>query len=543
MTYDPIRNQSDRIAIEQGYYFDQRPADKVIKFLETVCVQSKHPWTGKPLTLLPWQIEEIIYPIYGWFRPDCGPNGERLRRFDRAIIYCPKKVGKTTLLAGLSLYHLFEYPGSEVYAIAADINQSSVLYNQAADFVELGPLNREQCELDGKKDRRLWVRRHIKTIEDQKHKSIIRVLSSNPDGKSGFSANAVFYDELAEWNATHARTIWDRLVNAGMARVNSLQVVISTAQFDRSSLGYEQFRYAQDIKDNKIQDLHCLPVIYSLPDDADWTQEEEWWPVCPSLNHTVSKQQYREEYKKAKNSPSDETRFRTFWLNQWVGQVDQWVQSHKWAACKADFQEEELYGSDCIVGIDMARRYDLASYCLVIQKDDLYYLLPRFFIPAQLAKHKEKEDHVKYTQWSNKGYVVLTDGDVIDPSVIRKHLIEDSHNFRINEVRFDPYGFEESRQMLEKEGFNMVEITQNHAGMSAGTNHFERLILDNRIRHPDNPCLNWCMGNVKVKIDPNDRIMLDKMRSRGRIDGVVAAAIAMTGLLEENTEQWLGWIG
>jgi phage terminase large subunit-like protein len=519
------------------YEFDLAAAEKVREFLEYYCVQSKHPWTGKPLQLLEWQWESIIKPLYGTYRVQRGPNGERLRRYNRAIIYCPKKVGKTTLLAGLSLYHLFEYPGSECYCIASDVQQASVLYDQAADFVELGPLAEATY---GGREKRLWVKRHYKSIEDKKQKSKIKVLSSLPSGKSGFSANFIAYDELAEWNSTNARIIWDRLVNAGMARINSMQIVISTAQYDRSHLGYEQYKLACDIRDEKIKDPTTLPVIYSLDDNDDWQDEENWWRVCPSIGHTVSKDFYRSEFAKVKNSPSDETRFRTFLLCQWVGHTDQWVSSQKWSACGESFAEEDLHGLDATVAIDMARRSDLASYVLLIPKGEKVYLIPRFFIPRQNAKQKEKADKTQYSLWERQGHVVFTDGDVIDPSVIREHIAEDAKHFRIGEIRFDAYGMEETRQILEAEGYEMMEVTQNSPNMSPATAHLERLILDGRIRHNNNPCLNWCLGNTTVKIDSHDRIMLDKMRSRGRIDGVVATVIGLTGLLAESEDDWTG---
>lgn len=515
MNQAPIKTKSDARALELGYTYDPSKAEKVRKFLETFCVQSKHPWTGKPLKLLDWQWEEIILPLYSWFRPD------GTRRFKNAIIYVPKKCGKTTLLSGLSLYHLLEFPGSECYCIASDVQQASVLYDQSADMVELSPHLKD----------RLWVRRNIKAILDEKRKSKFRVLSSTPEGKSGFSANLVCYDEIAEWNGTHARTIYDRLVNAGMARVNSLQLVISTAQYDRAHLGFELYNRAQQIKKGSVIELDTLPVIYSLGEEEDWQVENNWWKVCPSIDITVPKQYYRDEYQRVKNNPRDEAQFRTFLLCQWVGHAEQWLSSIDWNACYEDFNEEDLYGLPAFVGLDGSSKGDLFAYTIIIPKDGKYYLIPRAFSPRDLANKKEETDHVPYREWEREGHITLTSGNVIDPSAVLKSLKADSEKFDFVDVRFDPNGLELFRQAAEEEDLFLVEAAQTASVMAPPTSFLERLVKERKIRHNGHPVLSWCIGNCTVKTDSQDRIMIDKRRVTGRIDLATSTILALLGVM------------
>ncbi len=137
--------------------------------------------------------------------------------------------------------------------------------------------------------------------------------------------------------------------------------------------------------------------------------------------------------------------------------------------------------------------------------------------------------------------LILTPGDVIDPTVMRDWLARDRDTFGYFPIHFDPYGFEESRQRLEEDGFETVEVTQNFTGMAPATAHLEHLITEKRIRHNNNPCANWCLGNCTVRTDPHDRIMVDKMRSKGRIDFVVATICGLTAIMgEETTDDWVG---
>lgn len=62
--------------------------------------------------------------------------------------------------------------------------------------------------------------------------------------------------------------------------------------------------------------------------------------------------------------------------------------------------------------------------------------------------------------------------------------------------------------------------------MTPALRALESEILNGRIAHGDHPVLSMCAGNAVVKGTDDDR-KLDKIRSAGRIDGMVALAMAM----------------
>ncbi|MEX1040197.1 MAG: terminase TerL endonuclease subunit [Pirellulaceae bacterium] len=464
---------------------------------------------------MPWQWNDIILPLYGWHKPD------GTRRFKSASIWIPKKNGKSTLMSGLCLWHLLEQKGSEVYCIASDVAQAGIVYNESANMVELSPSLKT----------RWWTRRNIKAIEDKKNKSTYRVLSSTPEGKAGFNANLIVYDELACWGS-HARDVWDQLKNATIARVNGLQIVISTAQYDREHIGYEQYTYAKRILKNEIVDTTVLPVIYEVEDDEDWKQEANWRKANPSVGTTISIDSFKDDYREVENNPIEESRFRTLRLNQWVGHTKQWIASNVWQECIGQLSLDDFKNEDCILAVDLARRHDLAVYVLLFKRGDKVYVFPRFYMPLDNARKKEKQDNVPYTRWANQGLITLTPGDSIDYQTICNDIIRDSQEFNIMEVRYDPYNAESLRQHLEEQGLYCVEVKQSSTMMSAPTSEFERRLLKNQVRHPDHPILNWNLGNITIReVDTEGRIMIDKKRSSGRIDGIVATVIGFSGIM------------
>src|SRR5262249_24388147 len=112
--------------------FRREAYEKVKSFVTKYCVLSKHPWNGKPISLVPWQ-DSLLQNLYGTVTKD------GLTQYRRAGIWIPKKNGKSTLMSALALYHLLEYPGSEVAVIASNVRQADVVFSEAANMAETHP--------------------------------------------------------------------------------------------------------------------------------------------------------------------------------------------------------------------------------------------------------------------------------------------------------------------------------------------------------------------------------------------------------------------
>jgi len=496
--------------------------------------------------MMEWQYRDIVLPLLGW---KVKIDGREKLRFREAGIWTPKKQAKSWLCSALALWFQRRERGSNVLCIASDVGQAKIVFNEAANMLALGPLA-EQCG----KNQTYWIRHHnnrIQYTDDLGFQGDIQVLSSTPEGKSGYHFNLCVMDEIAEWNGTHAQLIWDRLRNAGASR-RGMIVVISTPQFNMRHIGKERYNYAKSVLTGERIDQTFLPVIYEIPDDAVCTCEgkhgeawrcPEWWKKSnPSMGVTVSEQDYYDDYQSVANNPREEQRWRTLRCGQWVGSSSQWVSSASWAACAERYTDNDLRGANLIAaGVDLAYRGDLAAYVLIFRKDGLIYLLPRFFSPMQLAIQKAKADKVDYPRYASEGYMTLTDGDCIDPRVIIDQLKADRDTWGDFPVRYDEWGAELFRQAMVEEGFECVPISNQAGVMAPPTGLLERMILDKTLRHPANPVLDYCLGNCIPKIDAYERVTISKVGSRNRIDGIIATVIACSALIAEQAEEdWAG---
>src|SRR5687767_12646882 len=124
---------------------DLSKADRVKRFVESYCIQSRSPWNGQPVKLLPWQERDLIQPLYSTLT-DAGE-----RQYKKCALFISKKQGKSTLLSCLALYHLLESPGNEVYIIAGSTEQAGIIYKESCNMVDAHPELRK----------RLWARRNI----------------------------------------------------------------------------------------------------------------------------------------------------------------------------------------------------------------------------------------------------------------------------------------------------------------------------------------------------------------------------------------------
>ena len=65
-----IHSQTDEQAVAEGCRFDEKAAAFVVDFFRKFLRHSKVQWAGKPFDLLDWQVKDLIYPLFGWKRPD-----------------------------------------------------------------------------------------------------------------------------------------------------------------------------------------------------------------------------------------------------------------------------------------------------------------------------------------------------------------------------------------------------------------------------------------------------------------------------------------
>ena len=492
--------------------YDKKKADRAVTFIENLC-HTKGKWAGTPFWLLPWQ-EQLIRDIFGIVKPDGN------RQFRTAFVEICKKVGKSELAAAVALYLLYadNEPSAEVYGAAADRQQASIVFDVAKQMVEMSPALMKRSKLMGA----------TKRIVNYSNAGYYQVLSAEVGGKHGFSVSGLVFDEI---HTQPNRQLYDVLTKGSSdARQNPLHFIITTAGNDRHSIAYELHTKAVDILEGRRVDPTFYPVVYGLKDDEDWEDEANWYKVNPSLGYTVDIERLRDAYREAKQNPADEITFKWLRCNMWVSSTVAWIPDAIYMRGNEPIDMDALAGRDCYAGLDLSSTGDITALVLIFpprDEEEKYVLLPYFWIPEETIPRRVKANSVPYDIWEKQGYIMSTEGNVIHYDFIEKFIIYLSEKYHILEIAVDRWNATQMIQKLEGEGFTIVPFGQGFSSMSAPTKVFYRLLMEGRIIHGGNPVLRWMAGNVVIDTDPAGNIKVTKAKSKEKIDGIVAAIMAL----------------
>ena len=494
--------------------FDERKAQRVVRFIEALR-HTKGEFHGQPFHLLPWQ-EKIIRDVFGTVRDD-DPT---MRQYTTAYIEIPKKNGKSELGAAIALNMLINDDEwkAEVYSCASDRQQAAIVFDVAVDMVRQSPALMKRVKIIPSTRRMIY----------QPTGSIYQVLSSEVATKHGLNVSACIFDEL---HTQPTRALYDVMTQgSGDARRQPLWFFLTTAGTDRNSICWEVHQKALDILEGRKNDPRFYPVLFGLPDEADWTNEENWYRANPSLDHTITIDKVRDAFHKAQETPADENQFRQLRLNQWVKQSVRWMPMDKWDECGGVVDPYALEGRACYAGLDLSSTSDLTALVLVFpptSEDEPYIALPFFWLPEETLSLRVRRDHVPYDQWARRGFIQTTEGNVVHYGFIERFICELGERYDIREIAHDRWNATMMVQTLEDDGFTMVPFGQGFKDMSPPTKELMRLVLEHRLCHGGHPVLRWNMDNAFVRTDPAGNLKLDKEKSTEKVDGAVALVMAL----------------
>ena len=519
--YPKLKNYKPSRFMLPTSHYDKAKADRAVKFIENLC-HTKGKWAGKRFWLLPWQ-EQLIRDIFGIVKPD------GYRQLRTAFVEICKKVGKSELAAAVALYLLYadNEPSAEVYGAAADRQQASIVFDVAKQMVEMSPALLKRSKL----------MTATKRIVNYGNSGYYQVLSAEVGGKHGFSVSGLVFDEI---HTQPNRQLYDVLTKGSSdARQNPLHFIITTAGTDRHSIAYELHTKAVDILEGRRVDPTFYPVVYGLKDDEDWEDEANWYKVNPSLGYTVDIERLRDAYREAKQNPADEVTFKWLRLNMWVSSTVAWIPDAIFMKGNEEIDLAALEGRDCYGGLDLSSTGDITALVLVFpprDEDEKYILLPFFWVPEETIPQRVKAASVPYDIWERQGYLLSTEGNVIHYDFIEKFINDLAEKYHIVEIAVDRWNATQMIQNLEGDGFTMVPFGQGFASMSGPTKDFYRLLMEGKIIHGGHPVLRWMAGNVVVDTDPAGNIKVTKAKSKEKIDGIVAAIMALDRCIRNQTE-------
>lgn len=508
-----------RYAGDARFVFDAAAADRACEFFPRFLCHTVGPHAGQPFALEPWQ-RGLVRLIFGWkWRRADGRAGKRVIR--RVYLFVARKNGKSTFVAGLAWLMLVGdgEKGAQVFSAARDRDQARIVFDEATRMRESSPALIKATDA------------YKTSIVCMKLAASYRVLSADAEAKHGLNPSAVLFDEL---HAQPNRDLYDVLHTAVGAREQPLEVYPTTAGYDRESICYEIHNEALQVMAGTKDDPSFLPVLFCADESDDWQDPRAWAKANPSLGVAIQLDYLRQEAAAAANMPARQNTFRRLHLNQWTESITRWIPPEEWRACTGDIpwreMEQRMAGREAILGLDLSTTTDVTALAILFppaSDDEPWRLAMRFFLPRETLRRRSAEDGVPYDLWAGEGALAPTEGNRVDYKAIVAAVIDCGRRFQVRELGIDPWNSSAVSTDLADAGVPVVEVGQTIANMTAPSKWLETLVYDRRIAHGGHPVLAWMNGNVALRTDHAENIKPDKDKSGDRIDGMIAAIVAL----------------
>ena len=496
---------------EWEYVFDPGEVNHFLQFT-SLCRHVKGQWAGQPVNLEPFQIL-IICAIYG-FRLK---RDRSKRMVQDVIVYIPRKAGKSTLTALIALYELaFGDAGAEVYTVATNRDQASIVFTTAKGFIETLPR-----EVSG-----LFIPGKFTIVKNGDSQSVFKALSRDTKRTGdGLNPSCAIIDEASQ--IVDRNTI--EVLHSGMvARANPLRLYITTASFTRDTKFFEDLQVMEHILHQDVPDNpRWFGLLYSLDAGDDWRDPTVWHKANPMHNISVSHDAIASRCEEAKIKPAALNEFLCKTLNVYVSAETAWVDRAHWdeAVGLTDREPEAVF-----IGFDLAATRDLNAVCTLKRyAEDDYEAEWKFFLPEDGFDLLPAHYQDIFRQAINSGILHLTEGNVMDDREISEYILGQSQKYDVREVGYDAYNAAALVARLYEAGMPVKKVGQGMAVLSNPSKHVERLILGHKIKHDGNPFLGHQLGNCEVFVDVQGNIKVKKagVDRHAKVDGIVALIIAM----------------
>ena len=491
------------------YEFRTDAVDRVVNFISKLKhYTGKH--NGKPFILLDYQFW-IICNIFGFYHP----NTDR-----RVINYCyielARKQGKTALAAAIALYMLVAdgENGSEVEMVANSAKQAKICFDISSNFLQ-------SIDKKGK-----YFKRYRDKIKFDKTKSFLQVLAADAGGNDGYNSYCFILDEAHEQKDSR---LWDVMVSSQGMRENSLGIIITTAGFNQFGFCFQYRKSCIDILHGNKENDSQFAAIYTIDDDDDWTDENNWIKANPSLGHTVFKSYLEQQVNNAKVNTSLEVGTRTKNFNQWVNSADIWISNNTLLECTEKVDLSQFSECTAYCGVDLAAVSDLTALSVMIPYNDKLYFKSWYYLPQSCLNDNSNAE--LYKEWKRKGMLTVTAGNVTDYDYVLTDLMKLSNQVYIDKVSYDSYNATQWAISATEQGLPLEPYSQALWSFNKPTKELERLIRMGKVVIDDNEITRWCFANVTLKYDWNENVKPVKTESQQKIDGVISMIESLGGYL------------
>lgn len=512
-----------------GFFFDDWHAHDVCDFIEKlphvegqwdtpeIVLHASHVFflvqlfgfrKREPVTVQGWGDDDLFYP----------------RRFSSALFAVARKNAKSLLASSIMNYCQCCEPeeGAQIISAATTFGQARIVFDAAKKQVEKTPDLRDAFGLT------TWS----KSIARVSAGSSFKPIHAKASTQDGLNPSHVSIDEI---HAHKTSELLNVLQSASGARKNPLWLYTTTEGYTNDGPWSDIKNFTKNILKGAVEADHFLGLIYAL-DDEDKTfgveeddefDETKWIKANPLMEVNPGLfDKIKEHAIEAKNMPSKLSEFRIKRLNRPASVANGWVNLTEWTKCGGQIDLEWLVNYPCWGGLDIAQTRDIASFRLVWLVEGVLYTYGFRYVPQDCVALRSERGTVPYQKWVKEGFLIETDGNIIDTKRIQADIIECHKRFKLQQVAYDRWNAREIVSNLVDAGVDMIEFIQGRFSFHPAMTFLEEKYVSGNMAHGNDPVLNWHAGNLVSRQDVNNNHQPDKNRSAEKIDDMVALIMA-----------------
>lgn len=496
----------------QSFFFDQKKANKAIRFIETFC----HHCEGRNdlLKLELWQ-KAFVSVVFGVV----GADG--LRQFREVVLIIARKNGKSLFAAAIIAYCIYldgEY-GAKVYCVAPKLDQAEIVYSAFWQTIQKEP------ELAAR------IKRRKSDYYIAETNSSVKKIAFNAKKSDGFNPSLTVCDEIASWPGQAGLKQYEVMKSALGARKQPLILSISTSGYENEGIYDELIKRSTRFLLGDSREHRLAPFLYMIDDIDKWNDINELRKSNPNLGVSVSVDYLLEEIAVAEGSLSKKAEFLTKYCNIKQNSSQAWLSNQAVEkACDQPLDLEQFRNCYCVGGIDLSRTTDLTACTAVIEKNGRLYVFAHFFLPAERLEEATARDGLPYSIYVQRGFLTLSGDNFVDYHDCFdwfRMLIEEYQIYPLK-VGYDRYTAQYLVQDMKQYGFHMDDVFQGF-NLTPVIRETEGLMRDGAFDIGDNDLLKVHLLDMAMKTEAESgRCKPVKMSANAHIDGGAALLDAMT---------------
>lgn len=457
----------------------------------------------------------LIVAVFCTVRRDDGR-----RWYQTALLEIARKNFKTFNSAVIFLIGMLSEPRfSRFFSVAPDYKLSSELRLAVRKIIKVSPA----------------LVKHFKVTRDMVTCKLNEIeytpLAYSNDGMDGRLANIWLADEAGALDSYPV----EAMRSSQITLINKLGIIISTQYPNDNNVMIDEVDIAKKILDKVMDRENVFALLYE-PDDAikdQWKTNDlvlyqanpvavgnkEVFAAIRDLRSTAILYENKRENFLCKHCNI---------LYKGLG-TEGYVDVQKVMRCAVPEDLNFWRGRRVWLGIDLAQTDDNTAVSMVAVDGETIRVKVWGFIPKDKIELKTAKEDLDYRRMIKQGVCFACGEEVIDYGFVERFILSlpEKYGVEIVQLGYDRYNAISTVQKLEQHGIECVEIKQHSSVLHAPTKLLREMILNRTMSYEENRLLEINFQNARCTQDTNLNKYVNKKRSSGKVDMVMATIDAV----------------